>query len=172
MEATRFASTTVFSDFGDLVSAKFSPARTWEFCQATGKSVSRALLLFSPHPLAAFLTFIHFDTAIDGTVVHPSVYFLLDTYASLGIEKAIGALKPHLEPFREQLKYLHNGEVALSDPWIRDIQHPDSSCRILICGNTGVGKSTLLNEVFGIPMAGVPLELSLVERACLLTLKL
>ena len=26
------------------------------------------------------------------------------------------------------------------------------TCRILICGNTGVGKSTLLNRVFDIPM--------------------
>ncbi|KAI8288773.1 hypothetical protein K4K60_010263 [Colletotrichum sp. SAR11_57] len=49
------------------------------------------------------------------------------------------------------LKYLSEKVEATFDPWRKDFLM-STSCRILICGNTGVGKSTLLNRVFGIAM--------------------
>ncbi|KAF6835458.1 hypothetical protein CPLU01_04329 [Colletotrichum plurivorum] len=87
----------------------------------------------------------------NGTVIHPSVYFLVDCYPTLGIPKALGSLMDHLESFRSSLQYLSEKVEARFDPWHRDFLI-STSCRILICGNTGVGKSTLLNRVFGIAM--------------------
>ncbi|KAF6817605.1 hypothetical protein CSOJ01_02315 [Colletotrichum sojae] len=87
----------------------------------------------------------------NGTVIHPSVYFLVDCYPTLGIPKALGSLMDHLESFRSSLQYLSEKVEASFDPWHRDFLL-STSCRILICGNTGVGKSTLLNRVFGIAM--------------------
>ncbi|KZL82982.1 peptidoglycan binding domain protein [Colletotrichum incanum] len=89
----------------------------------------------------------------DGTIIHPSVYFLLDTYPMLGIKEALQGLDEQLKSFKKRcMVYVSNGEVIPSDPWVRDILPEHSTCRILICGNTGVGKSTLLNKVFGFPM--------------------
>ncbi|KAF7550321.1 hypothetical protein G7Z17_g5805 [Cylindrodendrum hubeiense] len=42
-------------------------------------------------------------------------------------------------------------------PWLRDMQLHASGVkafRILVCGKTGVGKSTLINKVFGVEMTG------------------
>ncbi|KAK0369223.1 hypothetical protein CLIM01_13420 [Colletotrichum limetticola] len=93
----------------------------------------------------------------NGTVVHPSVYFLLDTYPTLGIRQALKGLRDHLDDYREKASLSHfrnNAQVPL-DPWIREVLPDFTSCRILICGNAGVGKSTLLNRVFGIEMTNV-----------------
>ncbi|KAK1638557.1 hypothetical protein BDP81DRAFT_316147, partial [Colletotrichum phormii] len=83
---------------------------------------------------------------------HPSVYFLLDTYATLGIQNALETIQDHLDFFRKKasLTYISDKVGAKLAPWIREILPTLTSCRILICGNTGVGKSTLLNRVFGI----------------------
>ncbi|CAD0113833.1 unnamed protein product [Aureobasidium uvarum] len=45
----------------------------------------------------------------------------------------------------------------MRDPWLKLEMEgvPQTSvkaCRILVCGRTGVGKSTLINKVFGVPM--------------------
>ncbi|KZL71939.1 peptidoglycan binding domain protein [Colletotrichum tofieldiae] len=92
-------------------------------------------------------------TSRDGTTIHPSVYFLLDTYPMLGIKEALQGLDEQLKSFKRKcMAYVSDEEVIPSDPWVRDILPEHSTCRILICGNTGVGKSTLLNKVFGFPM--------------------
>ncbi|KAH7060920.1 hypothetical protein B0J12DRAFT_650686 [Macrophomina phaseolina] len=84
-----------------------------------------------------------------GTIVHPSVYFLLETYPRLGIKKALKDLEADLQKFRDESMI-----SAGPSPWvrIREFTADTQSCRILICGNTGVGKSTLLNRVFGIEL--------------------
>ncbi|EXF74204.1 hypothetical protein CFIO01_06798 [Colletotrichum fioriniae PJ7] len=93
----------------------------------------------------------------NGTVVHPSVYFLLDTYPTLGIQQALKGLRDHLDDYREKASLTHfrNNAKAPLDPWIREVLPHFTSCRILICGNAGVGKSTLLNRVFGIELTNV-----------------
>ncbi|TDZ55120.1 Uncharacterized protein CTRI78_v005652 [Colletotrichum trifolii] len=89
----------------------------------------------------------------DGTIIHPSVYFLLDNYPEIAKSKALDFLKGHLDFYRAHYMIpILNGGEAKSDHWIQEVLPEHSSCRILICGNTGVGKSTLLNKVFGIPM--------------------
>ncbi|GKT58414.1 peptidoglycan binding domain protein [Colletotrichum tofieldiae] len=71
----------------------------------------------------------------------------------LGIKEALQGLDEQLKSFKRKcMAYVSDEEVIPSDPWVRDILPEHSTCRILICGNTGVGKSTLLNKVFGFPM--------------------
>ncbi|KAL1615001.1 hypothetical protein SLS54_009342 [Diplodia seriata] len=86
----------------------------------------------------------------NGTIIHPSVYFIMETYPRLGIQKALKDVQEHLQKFRTSC-LISTG----SEPWIktREFEMKMPSCRILICGNAGVGKSTLLNRVFGIPMS-------------------
>ncbi|KAM0812828.1 putative DUF2235 domain-containing protein [Seiridium cardinale] len=96
-----------------------------------------------------------------GTIIHPSVYFLTGSYWSSGLASGLKGLQSHLEVFREKaaLQALEEGGVTPSQsyPWIKDFSPTVAvpSCRILICGDTGVGKSTLLNRVFGGPMTNV-----------------
>ncbi|KAK6081937.1 hypothetical protein SCUP515_02716 [Seiridium cupressi] len=100
-------------------------------------------------------------TSRSGTIIHPSVYFLTDSYWSSGLASGLKGLQSHLEVFREKaaLQALEEGGVTPSQsyPWIKDFSPTVAvpSCRILICGDTGVGKSTLLNRVFGMPMTNV-----------------
>ncbi|WQF79485.1 Putative GTP binding domain, Tle1 phospholipase, P-loop containing nucleoside triphosphate hydrolase [Colletotrichum destructivum] len=92
-------------------------------------------------------------TSGDVTIIHPSVYFLLDTYPMLGIKEALQCFGEQLKSFkRDFMTFVSSEQDIPSDPWVRDILPEHSTCRILICGNTGVGKSTLLNKVFGLPM--------------------
>ena len=42
-----------------------------------------------------------------------------------------------------------NNDVFWGERETVDIEEP-GAIRILVCGNTGVGKSTLINEVFGV----------------------
>ncbi|KAL1637231.1 hypothetical protein SLS58_009418 [Diplodia intermedia] len=86
----------------------------------------------------------------NGTIIHPSVYFIMETYPRLGIQEALKDMQEHLQKFRASC-LISTG----SDPWIRtrEFEMKMPSCRILICGNAGAGKSTLLNRVFGIPMS-------------------
>ena len=95
-----------------------------------------------------------------GIIMHPSVYFLLDTYANLGIRDGLGPLLVNLETHRvkSSLKYISGGKSPQYDPWVLNL-FPESSgghsCRILLCGLPGAGKSALLNKVFGMEMSVV-----------------
>lgn len=85
-------------------------------------------------------------------MIHPSIYFLRETCSFLGVGKALAHLEPQLEKFRDdRMEYQGEGH-----PWLRDYHASPtlSTFRILICGNAGVGKSTLLNRVFGTEMVG------------------
>nr|XP_036577730.1 uncharacterized protein CTRU02_12250 [Colletotrichum truncatum]KAF6784789.1 hypothetical protein CTRU02_12250 [Colletotrichum truncatum] len=91
------------------------------------------------------------DNHLNRTVIHPSVYFLVDCYPTLGIPKALGHIMWDLESFKDYCHCISQNLEEIFDPWRLGFLS-STCCRILICGNTGVGKSTLLNRVFGIEM--------------------
>lgn len=82
------------------------------------------------------------------------MYFICDVYDRLGIA---GDLSPYLDDlngFRQSsfVKQEIEGNIYM-DPWranFTDLGGPGlKKCRVLVCGRAGVGKSTLINKVFG-----------------------
>lgn len=62
------------------------------------------------------------------------------------------AIKKELADFQEQC--MERPDSVLP-PWLEDMQlqaNGVKAFRILVCGKTGVGKSTLINRVFGVEM--------------------
>ena len=76
----------------------------------------------------------------------------MDVYARHGIELAMKPFQKDIDRFRDEQ------HSDMRDPWLTMLeaapQGDVKACRILVCGRTGVGKSTLINKVFGVPMVG------------------
>ncbi|SPJ88880.1 uncharacterized protein FTOL_12775 [Fusarium torulosum] len=92
------------------------------------------------------------DAAPYGNMIHPSLFCILDRYPRHNDLNNFKLLKKPISNFQES--YLIAEEDALA-PWLRDMQLEASGVkafRILVCGKTGVGKSTLINKVFGVEM--------------------
>lgn len=89
-----------------------------------------------------------------GTIIHPSVYFVSDVYDRLGFTGELNPYVDGLNDFRQSsfVKQEVRG-TAYMDPWratLADLGGPElKNCRVLVCGRAGVGKSTLINKVFG-----------------------
>lgn len=90
--------------------------------------------------------------APQGTIIHPSVYYCLD-------ECVVQASTLSKMPDRERIenwraKMLGAKHHVLSQGFWSDGDPPETeglkTIRILVCGNTGAGKSTLINQVFGV----------------------
>ena len=96
-----------------------------------------------------------------GTVIHPSVYCLIDSDINLIMETKQGELVQYLSEWSGRML----GEVDLKFAGItkripnpgfwssddhneKDVDLPP--LRILVCGYVGVGKSTLVGRVFGV----------------------
>lgn len=92
----------------------------------------------------------HSDQRHSLTTIHPSVYFLQDVYPRLGISKELKQIASDLAEYRKCNYVLR----ATLDPWVLERQFRGADFerkdfRILICGRAGIGKSTLINKVFG-----------------------
>ncbi|KAL0764341.1 hypothetical protein CaCOL14_013183 [Colletotrichum acutatum] len=87
-----------------------------------------------------------------GTTIHPSVYLLLDNYIGIGLEMQKFPFYDRLEDWR--YKILGQDEDVPNQGFWKDPAVQDykgfGPLRILVCGNTGVGKSSLINKVFGV----------------------
>ncbi|KAI5366444.1 Putative GTP binding domain, P-loop containing nucleoside triphosphate hydrolase [Septoria linicola] len=92
------------------------------------------------------------DHAPQGTIIHPSVYLLLDEHINIALDTKEAQLQRLLEDWRERMLGTENGHVNFgfwSDSNADDDVDP-GAIRVLVCGNTGVGKSTLINKTFGV----------------------
>ncbi|KAI7716251.1 hypothetical protein KC353_g5518 [Hortaea werneckii] len=92
------------------------------------------------------------DWAPQGTILHPSVYMLVDEHSSITLEMREVKLQRYLEDWREKMLGSKDG-VVNTGFWLDqdDDDAPDPGpLRVLVCGNTGVGKSTLINRTFGV----------------------
>ncbi|KAI1381013.1 hypothetical protein F4677DRAFT_452602 [Hypoxylon crocopeplum] len=90
------------------------------------------------------------ETGPYGTVIHPSVFCIIDRYPRFLELGSFKPLKPQLADFQDKCLIDSNNSLP---PWLHDMQLQASGVkafRILVCGKTGVGKSTLINKVFGV----------------------
>ncbi|KAH7034861.1 uncharacterized protein B0I36DRAFT_84926 [Microdochium trichocladiopsis] len=96
------------------------------------------------------------DDAPCGAVIHPSVFFVLDLYNRLGIGESLVPINDALDTFRKTAFMKRKRDTL--DPWIAESELGAlgrgalKDCRVLVCGRAGVGKSTLINKVFGFPV--------------------
>ncbi|KAK4936879.1 hypothetical protein LTR10_022336 [Elasticomyces elasticus] len=87
-----------------------------------------------------------------GTIIHPSVFCLLDRYPRFYEQSRFKWLKKSLANYRDRNVQDPEGGIP---PWLEGMQLQASGVkafRILVCGKTGVGKSTLINKVFGVEL--------------------
>jgi hypothetical protein len=88
-----------------------------------------------------------------GTIVHPSVYLISDVHPQIWSRSRLKRYERDLEGFRT------SGLVEEQEfPWQLDWGFAQSNVkafRILVCGKTGVGKSTLINRVFGVRLVSL-----------------
>ena len=92
------------------------------------------------------------DWAPQGTILHPSVYMLVDENSSITLEMREVKLQRYLEDWRDKMLGSKDG-IVNPGFWLDqdDDDAPDPGpLRVLVCGNTGVGKSTLINKTFGV----------------------
>ncbi|KAK5686968.1 hypothetical protein LTS10_001104 [Elasticomyces elasticus] len=92
------------------------------------------------------------DWAPQGAYIHPSVYLLLDEHLNVAMEAKELKLQRYLADWRERMLGSVHGVVNTGfwlDEDADDAPDP-GAIRVLVCGNTGVGKSTLINKVFGV----------------------
>jgi len=96
------------------------------------------------------------DWAPQGTILHPSIYLLIDEHSGVSLEMKEVKLQRHLEDWRERMLGSQKG-VVNTGFWL-DEEEDDAmdpgAVRVLVCGNTGVGKSTLVNKTFGVDVVG------------------
>ncbi|KAK5168339.1 uncharacterized protein LTR77_006908 [Saxophila tyrrhenica] len=92
------------------------------------------------------------DWAPQGTIVHPSVYLLVDENISVAMENKEVKVQRYLENWRERMLGVDKSGMV-NEYWQEDVldDSPNpGAIRVLVCGNTGVGKSTLINKTFGV----------------------
>jgi hypothetical protein len=87
-------------------------------------------------------------TGAQGTIIHPSVYLVLDEFMHISLRSKEFPFYQLLQKWRskalgqQDVRCFWNGP---GDP----VEEEPGAFRILVCGNCGVGKSSLINKVFG-----------------------
>lgn len=90
--------------------------------------------------------------APQGTIIHPSAYLLLDEHIHVALDTKEARLQRQLEDWRETMLGKQNN--AMNFGFWGDEENTNAleggAIRVLVVGNTGVGKSTLINRTFGV----------------------
>lgn len=87
-----------------------------------------------------------------GTVLHPSLFCILDRTPIMFEQARFKPYKGQLADF--EVNCMRTGTDGEA-PWLEGSELLGTNVkafRILVCGKTGVGKSTLINKVFGVEM--------------------
>ncbi|KAI1124449.1 hypothetical protein F5Y10DRAFT_29489 [Nemania abortiva] len=85
-----------------------------------------------------------------GNIIHPSIFAVLDRNSRYYDQGVFKSRKRDLTAFLECMD-----DQGKTQPWLEGLALQEtgvSAFRILVCGKTGVGKSTLINKVFGVEM--------------------
>ena len=85
--------------------------------------------------------------APQGTIVHPSVYMILDVYRYTILKSRDLSHGQQIDRWRSKT-HASGGEFWDNNESLH-LENNDP-IQILVCGDTGVGKSTLINSVFGV----------------------
>jgi len=82
-----------------------------------------------------------------GTILHPSIYLLLQNYIQLENSIRDSGFLPKIA---NQWENMYTRKIELWAKAPDDIaDRPADVVRILVCGNAGIGKSSLIDSVFG-----------------------
>jgi predicted GTPase len=79
--------------------------------------------------------------------VHPSVYMILELEVPISVNSEDWSFQCHLLAHRSKIQWTQE-EMFWTHP-TEEIDGRLKAVRILICGEAGIGKSTLINKVFG-----------------------
>lgn len=101
------------------------------------------------------------------TIIHPSIYFLQDIYERHGIGQALKKFANDLAAFRACM-FKPSTDM---NPWFierqfsKDCFQEPRDCRILVRDRAGIGKSTLVNRVFGVDVVShIALEVEICAK--------
>ncbi|KAL9624231.1 MAG: hypothetical protein Q9160_001478 [Pyrenula sp. 1 TL-2023] len=105
-----------------------------------------------------------------GTIIHPSVFQLLDESPTISLQKKIWTCREQIETCRKDIIGEGGSRNLLNQGFWCDREGIEEqglqSLRILVCGNTGIGKSTLINLVFGVPIVSRHIVIKMYELTC------
>ena len=85
-----------------------------------------------------------------GTFIHPSAYLVYDIDIPIPVNARGWSFHLDFLAFRERVVW--NEEQMFWEQATDEIDGRLKAVRILVCGNAGIGKSTLINKVFDLPM--------------------
>lgn len=100
--------------------------------------------------MVSSLCLLTYSIASVGTYIHPSAYAVIDIDLLIEINSKEW---PFIEGFLASRATFNTRQIELFwEAAAAELDQRLKAVRILVCGNAGIGKSTLINKTFGLPM--------------------